>query len=396
MKQDLRSSFNSQFSEDKYEKLEEKIQKECNNQVSFRIAETPLFVPKELTKKLIQAGEEILEVLQRPSFLEESERAIPENVRVKNETEKPHFICLDFGICEDENGDLEPQLIELQAFASMFCWMDQLSGSYSEYFSIPSNYSPYFSGLNHSTYLDLLKKTLIGDCPVEKVILLEKKPEEQNTRVDFYLTHKNFGIEVVCLSKLKQDGKRLYYIKDGKRQDIDRIYNRLIFDDLQSQSDFNYSVDLFGELEVEWITHPNWFYRISKFTMPFLRNKFVPETRFLNTIESIPSDLENYVLKPLFSFSGTGVVIDVTKDEINKVKDPENWILQRKVNYAEALKSPVGGVKCEIRLMYLWPSDQEKPTLAMSLGRLSRGKMIGVKYNKDLSWVGSTSCFFEQ
>ena len=396
MKKDIRASFNAQFTEEKYQDLQNKIQEECNNQVSFRISETPLFVPKNLTDKLIQAGDEILEVLQRPSFMQESERAIPDDVRVMNETDHPHFICLDFGICEDEKGELEPQLIELQAFASMFCWMDQLSKSHTEYFPIPDGYSPYFNGLNHHSYLDLLKRTLIGDCPIEEVILLEILPEEQNTRVDFYLTHKNFGIEVVCLSKLKQEGKSLYYLKDGKRQSVKRIYNRLIFDDLQSQSDFKYSIDLFGDLDVEWITHPNWFYRISKFTMPFLENKFVPETKFLNSIETLPSDLENYVLKPLFSFSGTGVVIDVTEDEINMVHDPENWILQRKVKYTDALLSPVGGVKCEIRLMYLWPSADSKPTLSMSLGRLSRGKMIGVKYNKDLSWVGSTSCFFEQ
>jgi len=396
MKKELRDSFNAQFTEEKYKRLEEQVQEACSNQVSFRISETPLFIPKELTEKLIKAGDEILEVLQRPSFLEESDRAIPDNVRVKNETDKPHFICLDFGVCENDKGELEPQLIELQAFASMFCWMDVLSNSYQQYFPIPPNYSPYFNGLNHSSYLDLLRRTLVGDCPIEKVILLEIKPEEQNTRVDFYLTHKQFGIEVVCLSDLKQDGTKLYYLKDGKRQDIDRIYNRLIFDDLQSQTDFEYSVDLFGDLDVEWITHPNWFYRISKFTMPFLNNPFVPKTHFLNALETIPTDLENYVLKPLFSFSGTGVVIDVTKEEIEKVKDPENWILQKKVKYADALISPVGGVKCEIRMMYLWPTEDEKPSLALSLGRMSRGKMIGVKYNKDLSWVGSTACFFEQ
>jgi hypothetical protein len=177
---------------------------------------------------------------------------------------------------------------------------------------------------------------------------------------------------------------------------VKRIYNRLIFDDLAANPDFKYSINLQDDLDVEWVTHPHWFYRISKYTMPFLRNEFVPNTYFLNELMSIPTDLENYVLKPLFSFSGMGVIIDVTPEDISKITDPENWILQQKVTYAEAIQSPVGGVKCEIRMMYLWPDGDERPTLAINLGRMSRGKMIGVRYNKDFDWVGGNIAFFEE
>ena len=144
---------------------------------------------------------------------------------------------------------------------------------------------------------------------------------------------------------------------------------------------------------MEWVTHPNWFYRISKFTMPFLSGDCIPKTQFLHKINQIPANLENYVLKPLFSFAGQGVIIDVTESDINNINDPENWILQQKVNYEPVIQAPDGGVKAEIRLLYLWPDGDTKPTLAINLARLSRGKMIGVRYNKDFDWVGGTVAF---
>jgi hypothetical protein len=212
----------------------------------------------------------------------------------------------------------------------------------------------------------------------------------------FFATKAALDIPTVCLSELKQIGNKLFYNHQGKEIEIKRIYNRLIFDDLQSNPDFKYSVNLFDDLDVEWITHPNWFYRISKFTMPLVKSDFVPETLFLNELKAIPTDLENYVLKPLFSFSGMGVLIDVTTADIENIADKENWILQRKVYYADAVQSPEGGVKCEIRLMYLWPDGDQRPTLAVNLSRMSRGKMIGVRYNKDFTWVGGNIAFLEQ
>ena len=105
--------------------------------------------------------------------------------------------------------------------------------------------------------------------------------------------------------------------------------------------------------------------------------------------------LENWVLKPLFSFSGQGVIFDVQKTDFDKITDPSNYILQRKVIYAGAVQSPTGPVKCEIRLLYLWDDNETKPELTINLGRMSKGKMIGVRYNKDQDWVGATSYFLE-
>jgi hypothetical protein len=204
------------------------------------------------------------------------------------------------------------------------------------------------------------------------------------------------GIKTVCLTKLIGEGNKLFYETDGIKIPIKRIYNRLIFDDLHQQKDLGEIIDISHPWDVEWVPHPNWFYRISKFTLPLIRNAYVPATYYLDEIKEIPADLENYVLKPLFSFAGMGVVIDVTQSDIDQVKDPQNWILQRKVKYADVIETPDEPAKAEIRLFYFWKQGWARPIAVHNLARLSKGKMIGTRYNKDKNWVGGTVAFFEQ
>ena len=226
--------------------------------------------------------------------------------------------------------------------------------------------------------------------------MLEIYPDQQKTRIDFHATEQLLGIKTVCLTKLKADGRTLFYVKEnGERQIVKRIYNRLIFDDLQQQESVADLIDLKKEYDVKWVPHPNWFYRISKFTLPFINNPYVPETFFLNEI-TMPVNLDEYVLKPLFSFAGMGVVIDVTQPDIDNIPDPENWILQKKVNYAPIILTPDEPAKAEIRLFYFWKDEWERPTAVHNLARLSKGKMIGTRYNKDKTWVGGTIAFFEK
>ena len=189
------------------------------------------------------------------------------------------------------------------------------------------------SGYNKETYINELKEIIVGHHQPENVVLLEIFPHQQKTRIDFYCTQDYLGIKPVCITELIKEGRELFYINNGVKTPIHRIYNRVIFDDLQQQTTEVQEKGkiLFEDLDVEWCPHPNWFYRISKYTLPFIRHPYVPKTYFLNEVKQIPADLENYVLKPLFSFAGQGVVIDVTAADIEKVKDPENWILQRKV-----------------------------------------------------------------
>ncbi len=242
----------------------------------------------------------------------------------------------------------------------------------------------------------MLKEIIIGDHDPAEVILLEIFPEQQKTRIDFHATKQLLNVESVCLTKLKADGRKLFYEKEsGEKQTISRIYNRLIFDDLQQQEGLTGIIDLTKEYDVEWVPHPNWFYRISKFTLPFIDNPYVPETFFLNEVTQ-PVNLDEYVLKPLFSFAGQGVVIDVTQADIDSIKDSENWILQRKVNYAPIIETPDEPAKAEIRLFYFWKDEWPRPIAVHNLSRLSKGKMIGTRYNKDKTWVGGSIAFMEK
>ena len=200
----------------------------------------------------------------------------------------------------------------------------------------------------------------------------------------------------MCITKLIEEGDRLYYEHEGRRIRIRRIYNRLIFDELNQRRALLGNIpDLSIDRDVQWITHPDWFYRISKYTLPFIKHDCVPETRFLSELKGIPDNLADFVLKPLFSFAGQGVVIDVTPEDIAAVEDPAHWILQRKETYADIIATPDGPAKVEVRLMYVWKEGDTRPTLVTNLARISKGKMVGVRYNQDKTWVGGSVAYFE-
>ena len=396
MQKALREKFNKHFTEEKYNAYMKEVEAISPGALDFRNAETPIFIGKDFTKKMLDACEDIIDVIVAPNFKELTERSIPDDVRVPGNEKHAQCMVFDFGICENENGDLEPQLIEMQGFPTLYGFQAFHSELTAKYADLPPTHSSYLNGYNKESYIQLLKEIFVGNHNPNDVILLEIFPEKQKTRIDFYATKQLLGIEPVCLTKLKADGKQLYYVNDnGEKQFVKRIYNRLIFDDLQQQEGLLDIIDLTKEYDVEWVPHPNWFYRISKFTLPFIDNPYVPETFFLNEITQ-PVNLAEFVLKPLFSFAGMGVVIDVTQKDIDEITDPENWILQRKVKYASIIDTPDEPAKAEIRLFYFWKDEWERPIAVHNLARLSKGKMIGTRYNKDKTWVGGTIAYFEK
>lgn len=393
----LRKVYNETFTVEQYNAFLKDLNSKYPGAIEFRLAETPVFIDKAFAQKIFDACESIIDVITDPAFKELTARSIPAAENVPNENDHAHMIAFDFGICVNDEGTLEPQLIEMQGFPTLFGFQVFYPDRLRQYFPVPDNYSQYLNGLNRDSYLQQLKEVIVGDMPVENVILLEIKPHEQKTKIDFYCTQEYLGIEPVCITELIQEGKKLYYLKNGQKTPVKRIYNRVIFADLEAQkATLGNFVDITQDLEVEWVPHPNWFYRISKFTLPFINHPYVPATWFLNELKQVPADLENYVLKPLFSFAGQGVVIDVTPDHITNTKDPENWILQRKVKYADVIPTPDIPAKVEIRIMYLWQDGWDRPRPVINLARLSKGKMIGVDYNKDKQWVGGSVCYFEQ
>ncbi|MBC7423216.1 MAG: hypothetical protein H7334_07140 [Ferruginibacter sp.] len=396
MQKELRDAFNKNYTEEKYKAYVEELEGLHPGTLDFRNAETPIFIPKEFTKKMLDACDDIIDIIIAPNFKELTERSVPVDVHVPNERGHAAFIAFDFGICENANGTLEPQLIEMQGFPTLFAFQAYHTAITRTYANVPSTHDAYLNGYTEATYLQLLKEIILGDASPENVILLEIFPEKQKTRVDFYCTEDVLGIKTVCLTKIISEGNQLFYAHNGKKTQIKRIYNRLIFDDLQQQTGLGDIIDLTQPWDVEWIPHPNWFYRISKYTLPLIDNPYVPPTFYLSDLKEIPHDLENYVLKPLFSFAGMGVVIDVTKEDIDKVTDPKNWILQRKVKYADVIETPDIPAKAEIRLFYFWKDGWERPLAVHNLSRLSKGKMIGTRYNADKTWVGGCVAFFER
>ncbi len=394
----LREWYNRNFTEEKYSLFLDTLNSKYPNAIDFRVAETPIFIDKAFTNKIISACESIIDVIINPEFDTLVKDAVPEGLHVPGRSDYSHFIAFDFGICENELGELEPQLVEMQGFPSLFAfeiWHDEVLRNT---FSIPDSFSPYIGGFDKVSFLKLLNEIIVDGIPIESVVLLELFPEKQKTRIDFYLTNEYLGIKTVCLTEVIKQGKNLFYSKDGRLIQIKRIYNRVVFDELLQQTETVQDIGklFWEELNVEWIPHPKWFYQISKYTIPFIRHPYVPETHFLNLLNELPKDLENYVLKPLFSFAGQGVIIDLTLSDLENIADPKNWILQRKVKYAAAIKTTDAPAKAEIRIFYCWKKGENRPIPTLNLTRLSKGKMIGVRYNADKKWVGGSLSYFEK
>ncbi|MEM1322415.1 MAG: hypothetical protein AAGG75_19285 [Bacteroidota bacterium] len=394
---DIREQYNQLFASTRYQELLDSIAERFNHRPPFKIAETPVFVPRALKDKLFQACEEITDVICRPDFKERSKGAILAGQVVPNEDEHTIFLQMDFGICRDENGELTPQLIEVQGFPSLYFFQDHLAAAYRKYFDIPDNYTHLFNGLTPETYLDLLKRTIVGDSNPENVILLEVEPEKQATYIDFVCGEALLGVKTKCVSELMVEGKDLYYLNEqGRKVGVEKIVNRVIFDELIKRDDIKRNFYFTKEANVKWVGHPHWFFRISKHTLPLLDSQYVPKSIFLNDLEEIPEDLHNYVLKPLYSFAGTGVVINLNRFDIEAITDKENYILQRKVSYAPIIKTPDQFAKCELRMLMLWEPGADRPKMVNNLARISKGEMIGVRYNKGKNWVGGSVGFFEQ
>ena len=391
----VRQSYNQQFSEEKYKRFIGDINRVYRREVTFRVAETPVFVGKDFELLLRKAADDIIDFLVRPDFKQLTEAAIPANLRVPNETNHTLFLALDFGVI-DEGGKPEPRLIEMQGFPSLYAWQDVLSKKYREHFAVPARMQSHF-GLTSDQYRDKLRQVLLNGHAPEEVILLEIDPLKQNTAVDFLATAAITGVAPVHIGDVKRKGRELFYEKDGREIKIKRIYNRVIFDELVKRTDLKLEFNLTEDVDVEWAGHPNWFFRISKYTMPMIKSRYIPECKFLSDYTSYPSDLENYVLKPLFSFSGSGVVFNVKPEDLQTIPSNQRheFMLQRKVSYLPVVEAPDGLIKLEIRLLFLWEEGAARPQLVTNLARLSRGEMIGVKYNKDRTWVGGSVCFFE-
>jgi hypothetical protein len=390
-----RERFNAEFSEEKYQNIKDDIASDFDYSPTFRIGETPFFISKELKSQLIEGSKEVIALLKKNNFKELTDKSLELNHKVPNEDNHTNFIAIDFGICEEE-GQVIPKLIEVQGFPSLFNYQNNLFEKFTHQYPFLNEFSPFVNNITNKEYVSILEEVICNNHPKENVILLEIEPEKQNTKIDFYYCKRDLGINIVCVTEIIKKGNQLFYVNEnGCNVLIKRIYNRVIFDELDARTDLQLNFHFTDELDVEWAGHPNWFFRISKFILPLLKGKYFIETTLLSELKKIPEDLENYVLKPLFSFSGSGVIFHVKKEDIEAVVEKELYILQKKVKYLPIIRAPEGKIKVEVRMLCTWKKCDESPKLLCNLVRLSRGEMIGVKYNQDKDWVGGTIGLFE-
>ena len=392
----LRSRFNADFTPEKYAALVRCINETEKWPADFRISETPIFLTRDFTNEVTRAANAIVALTRTPEFAQHAAPAVPKGLEVPKESAHPNFVVIDFAIC-DEGNRLVPRLIELQAFPSLFGFQLLLLGCIRKaYPAIPRNWTSSFGGIKDEVYLHLLRRTIIADSSAENVVLLEIEPEKQKTRVDFAATETLLGICPVCVTKIKKRGRQLFYDRDGREVRIERIYNRVIFDELTQRPDLKLPFRFQDDLDVTWVGHPNWYFRISKHSLPFLKTEHTSPTFFADEFP-VSEKIDNYVLKPLYSFAGHGVDMEPTREKIAALQNPHEWILQRKVDYAAFVPTVDGQKsKAEIRMMFVWPESDRGPTLVNNLVRMSQSKMMGVDFNIDKTWVGASIALHER
>jgi hypothetical protein len=404
----LRTAFNASWTEAKYRDLVRRLELRTGSTLGFPISETPCFFPQSLMSSLAATGIELVnQILDNADAMAAARAAVPERFRGPGAETLPTFLQVDFGLVRADDGSIQPKLVELQAFASLYGFQFVVAEAYRDAFALPSSLRLCLDHLDAAAYHSLVANAIVGDHDPAEVVLMEIEPRLQKTWPDFVVTEQMWGVRAIDVSEVHREGRHLYYQRDGKATRITRIYNRVIPDELERkriQLPFDYGDDL----DVQWSGHPAWYFQISKFSIPFLRHPSVPETRFLDGIESLPADRDRYLLKPLFSFAGGGIVFAPTDAQIAAIpmSERKNYILQERISFTPVIETPEGPAQAEIRMMYVRShSTRHQPQAAaaslragsgrfvpvLPLIRMGRGKMMGVDHNKGLRWVGASA-----
>jgi hypothetical protein len=389
----LRQRFNSAFTPAKYQDFLAGLDRACGTHIKFRNCETPCFLPPALVDRMVAAGRKmILQLIGDPGYQRASQDAVPPEFRVPGATEHPIFVQVDFGLVRGETGEIEPKLVEIQGFPSLYAFQVAIAEQYQRAYGLDESLLYLPPGLDREAYCRLLCRAIVASHDPENVVLLEIDPYEQKTLPDFLLTEQMTEIRIVNAFDLVQEGRKLYYKTEGRQVPIHRIYNRVIFDELE-RSGRHLPFRLQDELDVEWADHPSWFFRMSKFSIPFLKHAAVPETRFLSDVDPLPEQPERYVLKPLYSFAGLGVIIGPTREQLESIPHEQrsDYVLQERLDFEPVIETPCGPTKAEIRIMFLWLDELQHGAILLRMGR---GAMMNVSFNRNMDWVGSSAAFY--
>ncbi|HLL53083.1 MAG TPA: hypothetical protein VK447_06020, partial [Myxococcaceae bacterium] len=302
-----RDLFNAAYSDNLFADFMGRLERKFGK-FPFRVAETPLIITTELRDTLARHSSEIVEQLSEPALLAKLKQVIPPHYNVPGMDPLPNCVQVDFALVEGPDGKMDGRVVELQAFPSLYALMAVMADAWAETMQekVPGLNEPFnqFIGLDKKAAVDLLARTIVGNADPAETVLVDYQPENQKTAPDFEATRQLFGVDAVCVTKLVKQGNKLFREKDGKLVQVKRIYNRMVFDELEVKgvkAPFSWN----EELDVTWCSHPNWYWVWSKYSLPFLNHPAVPRARFLSDIPELPADLSRYVLKPLFSFAGS-------------------------------------------------------------------------------------------
>lgn len=390
---ELRRAFNAAFTEERYRLYLEDIAAAVGCPIPFRVAETPIFLPPRLRQAMVRAALEIIGQLLRPEHQQASLAAVPPEWDVPNCDEQPLFVQADFAVVADPAASegYAPRLIELQGFPSLYGFQLLQAQAAQRYVPGGERLEFLLSGLDVAGYRRVVGEAILGGHDPREVVLFDLDPPTQKTYPDFAATERLWGVRPVCPTTVEKRDRELWYDRDGTPTRIRRVYNRVIVEELVARRlelPFRYT----EPLDVEWAGHPNWYFRWSKHSLPFLDHPAVPEAVFLADLDRWPDDLDRWVLKPLFSFGGTGVKVDLTPADLEAIRPDErrHYLLMRKVEYAPCIETADGNrSKAEVRVMIVW--HRGRPLPVTTLVRLSQGKLMGVSYNRDRTWVGSST-----
>lgn len=401
MLEPYRSDFNKSFTAEAYACLLAKLRVESGEEIDFRVCETPCFFSQSLLNEMASAGREMtLALTTSDSYRKASQSAIPDRYRVPNENSQPNFMTVDFGFMRNLDGSIGYKLVELQAFPSVYGYQDLLSRQYVETYGLSEQLKWHLGGYDSESYWKLLQKVIVAGHDPENVVLLEVTPDKQKTRSDFRMYEQKLGIVTVDIAKVHKVGSKLYYVEGGRSIPIHRIYNRAIVDEIEREG-ITPGFDHRDELQVEWAGHPNWYFRASKYSLPYLQHPSVPKAIFLDDWfreagrDRLPLERDRVILKPLYSFAGKGIVFSPTDEDLSAIPEDERhlFLLQERVQFEPLIQTPHGPTQAEVRIMYLWPDDgQMEPVI--SLVRLGRGLMMGVDHNRERQWVGGSAALF--
>jgi hypothetical protein len=398
MIREFRHRYNAAFTQARYDAYIHDINTSQRAPMDFHLCETPLFISAEMHRRLMAATHEIIDQINTPEYMARSAAAIRPDLAVPNPTPHPEFVQLDFALCDDGHGGYVPKLIELQGFPSLYAFQWRLDQKTRQHFDLDPALRFYIEPYDETRYIDLFKHTVLNGHAPENTILLELFPDQQKTRIDFACTELLTGIQTVCLTKVIRRGEKLFYKhpERGYEVPITRIYSRVIFDDLCQQTGLDLQFTMREAVDVSWAGHPCWFFQISKYSLPLLHGDSVPVSYFVSDLPAELPNLQDYVLKPLFSYSGAGVELDPTPEKLAAIPAERRgeFILQRKVEYAPLVETPDGMAKAEVRILMLWPLGTPTPIPVCNLVRMSKGRMMGTRFNKDRTWVGSTLGYY--